>query len=179
MPATLSLIVACTKDRVIGRAGRLPFRLAEDRAWFESHTARKTLLMGRVCFESWPGALREGRQPIVITSSTRPLPSPAQTAPTISAALALARVRGGEIMVCGGQSIYEETLPLADRLYLTLVSLETDGDRWFPEWRGLHWRESHRRESDADGVHCSYLILERERSRDIAPNAPDRTHPMG
>ena len=174
---TLSLIVACAENRVIGRAGRLPFRLAEDRAWFEQHTAGRTLILGRICFAQWAGATAAGRHPIVLTAQSTPLPAPALTAASVSAALELARARPGEIMVCGGQRIYEETLPLADRLYLTLVHTPVEGDRWFPEWRDLAWRETYRRDGGEAGLACTYQILERVRPQAVAPNGPDRTRP--
>ena len=177
MPAPLSLIVACSENRVIGRGGRLVFRLAEDRTWFEQHTAGCTLILGRICFESWPGATAEGRQPIVISRQTAPLPAPARRARSVPDALTQARTLPGEIMVCGGQRIYEETLSLADRLYLTLVHTTVEGDRWFPEWRELSWRVTYRREIDEGGLRCTYQVLERVRPQDIAPNGPDRTHP--
>jgi dihydrofolate reductase len=82
----------------------------------------------------------------------------------VAAALTLARNLPGEIMVCGGQRIYEETLPFADRLYLTLVEGEPEGDRWFPEWRQLAWRETFRQEAAEGGLRYTFQILERVRS---------------
>jgi dihydrofolate reductase len=67
----------------------------------------------------------------------------------------------GEIMICGGQRIYEETLPLAGRIYLTLVHAEVPGDTWFPEWRHLPWRETWRRESSDANYLYTFSILER------------------
>ncbi len=171
MPAPLSLIAAVASNRVIGRQGRLVFRSAEDRAWLERHTAGKTLLLGRNCYQAWPGAGAERRRPIVLTSHPEgiaQLPQPPGvtaplTAPNVPAALALARDLPGEIMVCGGQRIYEETLPLADRLYLTLVEAEPEGDRWFPEWRQLSWQETFRQEAAERGVRYTFQILERVR----------------
>ncbi|MFI5336792.1 MAG: dihydrofolate reductase [Opitutales bacterium] len=171
----LSLIVACAENRVIGREGRLPFRLPEDRAWFEQHTAGRTLVLGRISYTAWSGARHDGRRPVVVTSQAGALPPPARTAPTVATALALARSLAGEIMVCGGQRIFEETLPLADRLYLTLVHAEATGDRWFPEWRNLAWRESYRRDSEAGGVRYTFQILERVRTPAAALDGPART----
>lgn len=170
MSAPLSLIASVTTNRVIGRDGRLVFRSAEDRSWFERHTAGKSLLLGRICYEAWPGAGAAGRRPVVVTSRPGSLRQPAPgaaaplTAPSLPAALALARSQEGEIMVCGGQRIFEETLPLADRLYLTLVEAELEGDRWFPEWRHLSWRETYRHEVVEPGQRYAFRILERIRS---------------
>jgi dihydrofolate reductase len=78
-------------------------------------------------------------------------------------ALTIAQGLPGEIMVCGGQRIYEETLPLCDRLLLTLVHAEVPGDTWFPEWRHLAWRESWRRESADAHYRYTFSILDRVR----------------
>jgi dihydrofolate reductase len=186
MPKPLTLIVACAENRVIGRAGRLPFHLPEDVAWFHEKTARQTVVLGRICYETWPKVLDDGRQPVVITSqpgkilsgAERPVrhrlgeggsPRPAMgaitplTAANVPAALALAQTLPGEIMICGGQRIYEETLPLADRLLLTLVHAEVPGDTWFPEWRHLPWRETWKRKSADANYRYTFSILERSR----------------
>src|ERR1019366_5478209 len=69
MPKPINLIVACGENRVIGRAGRLPFEIPEDKAWFHGKTAGQTVVMGRICFATWPGAQTDGRQPIIITDA--------------------------------------------------------------------------------------------------------------
>lgn len=187
MARPLELIVACSENRVIGRAGRLPFDIPEDKQWFHDQTANQTIVLGRICFETWPDVLADGRQPVVITSqpehirnisarktatapgavtppSSAPVPTPGPlTAPDVPTALALAQKLPGRIMICGGQRIYEETLPLADRLLLTLVHAQIAGDTWFPEWRQLNWRETWRR-AGADANHrYTFSILERVR----------------
>ncbi len=162
MPKPLNLIVACAENRVIGRAGRLPFDLREDKAWFHEKTAGCVVVLGRVCFETWPKVLADSRRPIVITSDRSLASSEVRVASSVSDALALAQELPGDIMICGGQRIYEETLPLANRLLLTLVHAEVPGDRYFPEWRRLPWRETWRRES-ADANHrYTFSILEKQ-----------------
>ena len=85
------------------------------------------------------------------------------TAADVPTALALAQTLPGAIMVCGGQRIYEETLPLADRILLTLVHTQVEGDTWFPEWRHLAWRESWRREGADANYRYTFSVLERVR----------------
>ncbi len=197
MPKPLNLIVACAENRVIGRAGRLPFDIPEDKAWFHEKTAGCVVVLGRVCFETWPKVRADGRRPVVISNNPQrilatnnPVESglrtgsnlpggrvPAQGIPLVAAdvagALAIAQSLPGEIMICGGQRIYEETLPLADRLLLTLVHAAVPGDRYFPEWRHLPWRETWRRES-ADANHrYTFSVLEKQLSGPPAP-APGR-----
>jgi dihydrofolate reductase len=174
MPKPLTLIVACAENRVIGRDGRLPFDIPEDKAWFHERTAGQTVVLGRICFETWPKVLADGRQPVVITSQPERILSGAERSPrptgravtpliasSVPAALAIAQALPGEIMICGGQRIYQETLPLAGRLLLTLVHAEVPGDTWFPEWRHLPWRETWRKESRDANYRYTFSILER------------------
>src|ERR1700712_3688589 len=123
MPKPINLIVACTENRVIGRNRRLPFAIPDDKAWFNEKTANNIVVLGRIGFEAWPGALAENRTPIVITRAKSLASDRVRVAPSVPEALAVAQTLPGEIMVCGGQRVYEETLPLAQRLFLTMVHL--------------------------------------------------------
>lgn len=175
MPKPLTLIVACAENRVIGRDGKLPFDIPEDKAWFHAKTAGQTVVLGRICFETWPKVLADGRQPVVITSQPERILNGAErcprptgravtplTAANVPAALAIAQTLPGEIMICGGQRIYEETLPLADRLLLTLVHATVPGDTLFPEWRHLPWRETWRQEGRDANYRYTFLQLDRQ-----------------
>ena len=179
MSKPIQLIVACSENRVIGRDRRLPFDIPEDKQWFHDRTANQTVVLGRICYETWPRVLADGRQPVVISSQPERikvsaagkvepgLPTGSNSAPTpltaanVPAALAIAQTLPGAIMVCGGQRIYEETLPLADRILLTLVHAQVEGDTYFPEWRHLAWRETWRRESADANYRYTFTILER------------------
>lgn len=162
MPKPLNLIVASAENRVIGRAGRLPFDIPEDQAWFHEKTAGQVVVLGRICFETWPRILADGRSPVVITRNKSLASDRVRVAGNVPDALALAQTLPGEIMICGGQRIYEETLPLAGRLLLTLVHAEVPGDTWFPEWRHLPWRETWRKESRDAHYRYTFLILDRQ-----------------
>lgn len=170
MPKPLSLIVACAENRVIGRNGRLPFDIPEDKQWFHDQTAGQTVVLGRICYETWPKVQADGRQPVVITSQPDRMravayqkqpPRDVLTAADVPQALAIAQNLPGQIMICGGQRIYEETLPIADRILLTLVHAEVPGDTWFPEWRHLPWRETWRKEGRDANYRYTFLILDR------------------
>ena len=162
MPKPLNLVVACSENRIIGRGGRLPWHIPEDLAFFHAITRGQTVVLGRICYETWPGVAQVGRQPVVITGN-RTLARPGvHFVASVAEALTLAQTLPGEIMICGGQRIYEETLPRADRLYLTLVHAEVPGDTWFPEWRHLAWRETEHRESHDANFHYTFSILERQ-----------------
>ncbi|HKB57511.1 MAG TPA: dihydrofolate reductase, partial [Lacunisphaera sp.] len=103
MAKPLNLIVACAENRVIGRAGRLPFDIPEDKAWFHAKTAGQTVLLGRICFETWPKVLADGRSPVVITRNQSLASERVRVAASVTAALAMAQTLPGEIMICGGQ----------------------------------------------------------------------------
>ena len=163
MPKLLHLQVACAENRVIGRDGRLPWRIPEDMAFFHAQTAGQIVVLGRVCFETWPRVQLDGRRPVVVTRNSALAGGAVRTAPSLAAALALAETLPGEIHICGGQRIYEETLALDRpmRLHLTLVHAEVPGDTFFPEWRHLAWRELDRRESADANYRYTFFTLER------------------
>jgi dihydrofolate reductase len=163
MPKLLNLIVACAENRVIGRDGRLPWSIPEDLQFFERETAGQICVLGRICFETWPKAARDGRRAIVLTRNRSLARENVHIAASLTAALQIAEMLPGEIFVCGGQRIYEETLALDRplRLILTLVHAEVPGDTYFPEWRHLQWREVDRRESSDANYRYTFLVLER------------------
>ncbi len=169
MPS-LSLIAAVAANRVIGRAGRMPWRIPEDLAWFEEWTAGRTLILGRVCYESWPRVHTRGRRPIVVSSQSierlrLPLiPSdgcPPRVACSPEEALRLAGQGSGEIIICGGVRLYEHFLPLASRFYLTEVHAEPEGDVRFPDWSRADWLARHRQSSSNSEYRYTFGILER------------------
>ncbi|MEO7414014.1 MAG: dihydrofolate reductase [Opitutaceae bacterium] len=166
MPKPLNMIVACAENRAIGRGGRLPWKIPEDFASLQKKTLGNTVVLGRVCFQSWPSAM-PGRQPIVITRDTTLATRDVKVAGSLPVALAIADGLPGEIYICGGQRVYEETMLLAEkptrpiRLHLTLVHAAISGDRFFPEWTHLSWRELRRRESADANYRYTFLELER------------------
>ena len=163
MPKLLHLIVACAENRVIGRNGRLPWRIPEDLKFFHDETAGQICILGRICYETWPRARLEGRRPIVVTRN-RSLETPGvRVAGSLAEALEIAETMPGRILICGGQRIYEETLALLRpmHLHLTLVHAEVAGDTFFPEWRHLAWRELSRRESHDQNFRYTFFTLER------------------
>lgn len=172
MPKLLHLIVACAENRVIGRQQRLPWSIPEDLRYFHQETAGQVCVLGRVCYETWPRVRQDRRRPVVLTSRSLAdlAPRPADdtsTPPTLvrdlPAALAAAEALPGDIYICGGQRIYEETLALNRPmlLHLTLIHAELPGDRFFPEWRQLAWRELSRRESSDAHFRFTFTTLER------------------
>lgn len=152
MTAPLTLIAALTRNRVIGRDQRLPWRLPADLRFFKQTTMGKPLLMGRRTWESI-GRPLPGRWMMVLTGQ------PGYSAPgcTVAHSLEEALTLAGavpELMVIGGATLYAQTLPLAARLYLTVVDAEIPGDAWFPEWEPQEWRLDWEEAHPADADHA-------------------------
>ncbi|MBV9079505.1 MAG: dihydrofolate reductase [Elusimicrobia bacterium] len=126
----LAVIAAMTEARVIGRKNRLPWHLPEDLKRFKSLTMGHPIIMGRKTFESIGKAL-PGRRNIVVTS-TRISAAGVQAAASLETALAMCPVEEGTRFVIGGARLFAEALPLADRLYITLIHADLEGDVVFP-----------------------------------------------
>jgi dihydrofolate reductase len=146
-PFTLSLIVAVAENGVIGREGKLPWRLGSDLRRFRKLTMGHPLIMGRKTFESI-GKPLDGRDSIVITRSPPAQPNAGCLffVPSLDAALTLAKERAAargvsEAFVIGGARIFSLALPLASRIYLTRVCAAPDGDTRWDAPLGRDWRE--------------------------------------
>lgn len=159
---TISLIAAMGRDRVIGRDNQLPWHLPADLQHFKHVTMGKPILMGRLTYESI-GKPLPGRRNVVITRDTAFAAPGCEVVNSIEAALAaVADVE--EVMVIGGASFYHQMLPQADRLHLTFIDADFDGDAWFPQWDAGEWREMEREEHAPDerNPHAyAFVVLER------------------
>ena len=125
----IHLIAAVARNGVIGLQGQIPWRLPEDLRHFQALTMGHTVIMGRRTYESIGGPL-PGRQNLVVSSKLQSGRGYGVVR-TLQEGLALADDR--EIFIIGGAKLYEEALPLAEQLDLTLVDLEPWGDTYFPE----------------------------------------------
>ncbi len=139
------LIAAIARNGVIGRDNRLLWNLPEDMAHFKALTQGHAVLMGRKTWESLPARFRPlpGRRNIVISRQAGYAAPGAELAPSLDAALALVAGQTS-VFVIGGADIYRQALPLADRLELTEIDLEPEGDASFPIWDRGQWRETAR-----------------------------------
>jgi dihydrofolate reductase len=162
VPKLLHLIVACAENRVIGRDRRLPWRIPEDLQSFHDATAGQIVVLGRVCFETWPRATLDGRRAVVLTRDRRLAREGVHVAGSLTEALAIAETLPGEIFVCGGERIYAEALalPRPMRLHLTLVHAEVPGDTFMPDWRHLAWTEVSRRDSADENWRYTFFVLD-------------------
>ena len=158
----ISLIAALADNRVIGKDNHLLWHLPADLQHFKRLTLYKPIVMGRKTWESLPGILPH-RIHIVISRNPD---YRAEGCLLVTSPEAAVQAAGAvpEIMVVGGESVYRHFMPLADRMYLTLVHSTFEGDAHFPRWDPAQWRESGREEFSADPKHpcsVSFVTLER------------------
>jgi len=164
----ISLVWAMAQNRVIGRNNNLPWHLPEDLKYFKRITLGKPVIMGRKTFESI-GKPLPGRTNIVVTRNADFSAEGVKTVNSLSAAKALCESIGeidgiSEAMVIGGAEIYTQAMPVADRLYLTEVHANVDGDTFFPEFDRSLWKEVAREDFDASGPNpyaYSFIVLDK------------------
>ncbi len=159
-------VVAVARNGVIGRKGDLPWRISSDLKRFKQITMGKPVIMGRKTWESLPRRPLAGRLNIVITRHHDYSAPGAVIAASVEEALAEARqTEAEEICVIGGSEIFQAFLPRADRLYLTEVELEPEGDAVFPPLDFSEWletsRETHAR-AEGDDAGFVLRVLDRK-----------------
>ena len=139
----LALIAAMARNRVIGRDNAMPWHLPEDLRYFKATTLGKPIVMGRKTFDSL-GRPLPSRTNIVVSRQPDLTLEGAQVFASIDAALSAARQQAqadgvDEVMVIGGDNLYRQTLERADRIYLTRIDSEPEGDAWFPAFDEQAW----------------------------------------
>ncbi|MEI4260081.1 MAG: type 3 dihydrofolate reductase [Candidatus Dasytiphilus stammeri] len=135
----ISLIVAKSSNNVIGIRNSLPWNLPLDKIWFKKHTWNKPIIMGRCTWESLGEVPLTGRYNIVISKKIYKHKKDVFFVSSISSALDLAR-NAKEIMIIGGESIYNQLLSVANFLYLTSIDVEVSGDAYFPLYASHQWQ---------------------------------------
>jgi dihydrofolate reductase len=147
----LVLIAALAKNRVIGIDNKLPWRLPDDLKHFKNLTLGHSIVMGRKTWESLPGVLPDRRH-IVITRDTDYPSANAKIVHSIEQAISLVPEQE-PVFIVGGANLYQQLLHKADRMELTLVDAEPEGDAFFPEWDTQQWQEVSREHHVADDRH--------------------------
>ncbi|MER1957387.1 MAG: dihydrofolate reductase [Solibacillus sp.] len=155
----ISLIVAHDKNYVIGYENGMPWHLPGDLKYFKDMTMGKPIIMGRKTFESI-GRPLPGRRNIVITRNDKYHAQGIETVSSLDAALALVK-DVPEIMVIGGAQIFEQAMPLADKLYITLINHEFKGDTYFPRYDGWRLTSSQQAIDSGEGYTFRYCIFEK------------------
>jgi dihydrofolate reductase len=168
MTKQLSLICAMSRNHVIGIKNDLPWHLPQDLEHFKNLTKGKPIIMGRLTYQSIL-ARRNGKplphRPhyVVSRQDLGVLPDGVQVLKSLTDAIDTARqdYPDMDIMIIGGASIYEQSVPLVDRMYLTMIDTDIDGDAFFPRFDTADWREAEA-EAFTDPIPFRFITFERK-----------------
>ena len=163
----LSLIVAASQNRVIGRDGDLPWHLPADLKRFKRLTTGHSIIMGRKTFESIGRPLPK-RRSIVLSQTPGFQPVGVEVAASLGEALELTQ-NEDEVFVIGGARVFAEALSIATRLYLTRVHADIEGDVFFPAIEANAWQLTLDQRHEADGRHAYPFSFLNYRSLQSAP----------
>ena len=162
----MTLVAAVAENGVIGADGGMPWHYPADLAHFKETTMGHPVVLGRRTFESIAARIDgplPGRTNVILSRSDPDVPEGVVVAASVDEAIAAAGESAAEsgvetVYVAGGAAIYEQFLPLADRMVLTEVPEQPDGDTFFPEWDADEWVEVER-ESEGE---LSFVTYERQ-----------------
>ncbi len=157
----ISIISAMARNRTIGINNTLPWRLPEDLKYFKALTLGHHIIMGRKTYESI-GKPLPGRTTVIVTRGDYPAPDGVKIAHSLPQAIEVCGA-DEEIFFVGGAELYAQALSLADRLYLTEIQADVEGDAWFPLFDKRQWREVGRdaRNDEASGTSYDFVIYDR------------------
>ncbi len=147
----VSIIAAVAKNRVIGINNHLPWKLPADTAYFKNTIKGHSVIMGRKSFEAEDAEFTNQKNIILTRQDHLELPENCYLARDLEQALDLLKDEA-EIFILGGESIYEMALPQTDRLYLTHIEAEFEGDTYFPEVNWAEWQllRANKHQADAN-----------------------------
>lgn len=157
----ISFIAAISINRVIGRDNKIPWHLSEDLKRFKNLTLGHPVIMGRKTFESIGRPLPK-RINIVITRDESYSPEGVEVTHSIEEAIELAKQKEGseEIFIIGGGQIYSQSMHLADKLYLTIVDQEVEGDVFFPDYSEFK-KVTFEQEGEENNLRYKFIDLEK------------------
>ena len=147
----VNIIAACSTNKVIGIGGKLPWRIEEDFRYFKRMIAGGVYIAGRGCYEE-AGLVCAGDNIVLSRNPHAHFPG-AMRAPSLSEAIDKANQLAGDrdIWIGGGETVFEEAFPIADRLYLTVVHDVVTGDRFFPDSWNTHFKNLLTSRHSSDG----------------------------
>lgn len=153
MKLQLYIIAAMSENHVIGLNNSLPWHLPDEWTHFRKVTAGKAFMMGRKSFEA-PDALHSEYRNVIITSQPPAQAEPhVEYAKDISGAIALLSDET-DVFILGGASIFQQMLPLAQRMYLTIIHAQVEGDAYFPAFDPNDWQLASSEFHDTDDAHA-------------------------
>ncbi|MEA3405809.1 MAG: type 3 dihydrofolate reductase [Pseudomonadota bacterium] len=159
----IAMIAAMAKNNVIGRDNDMPWHLPDDLKFFKSKTVGKPVIMGRKTFESIGSRPLPNRPNIVISRNPNLVLEGVQVFTSVEAALDTLRDYE-EVIIMGGGQLYAQMLPRADRLYVTMIDAEIEGDTFFPNWQELAWKTLEKTRHETDERHAyafDFITLDR------------------
>lgn len=161
----LSMIAAMANNRVIGKDNKMPWHLPADLQWFKKTTMNSPILMGRKTYDSI-GRPLPGRHNIIISRNNELLIDGCSVVNDLEEAIQVASEdkHHDEIFITGGAHLYDAFLERADRLYLTLIDTDIEGDTFFPDYTRFNWKEAERLDNAADDKNpypYSFITLDR------------------
>jgi dihydrofolate reductase len=160
----ISLIAAIGKNNALGLNGKLPWHLPADFAWFKSQTLGKPMIMGRKTFDSFGGRPLPKRLHIVISRTPQENTEQVIWASCLDEAIQMAKIHTqDEIMIIGGGEIYQQSLPCADRLYITEVDASPEADAFFPELISSEWKKEIIDAHAAENSQPAFTIVQYDR----------------
>lgn len=165
MKPIISIIVAIASNNAIGKDNQLLWHIPEDLKRFKKLTSGHTIVMGKRTFESLPIRPLPNRRSVVITDIPGEQIEGCVMAYSIDDAIQKMEP-GAENFIIGGGSVYRQFLPLADRLYLTLVQKDFDADTFFPEIDFNQWDTEYQEKGNSQDLSFTYLDLKR-RKQDV------------
>jgi dihydrofolate reductase len=144
---TLSIIVAATENKVIGKDGKMPWKLPAESAYFRETTKGHPVITGRKNYEAMGRPLPDRMNIVITRRDGYRVPDGVIVVHSLDEALMLPQVHtADEVFIIGGQQIYEEAMPKVNKLYLTVIHTQIDGDTYFKynsdEWKTV-WTEDH------------------------------------
>ncbi|MGX3020974.1 dihydrofolate reductase [Ursidibacter sp. B-7004-1] len=159
----ISLIVARTLNKVIGKDNAMPWHLPVDLAWFRQNTVGKPVIMGRKTYESIGRLLP--KRPNIILSRSNFIVEGAYSVASLEQAVRLAQsfAPEQEVMIIGGGELFKQAMPLANKLYLTEIQAHIDGDTFF-EFDEQKWKLAQESWSEIDeqnAYRCRFMLLTR------------------
>lgn len=159
----IALIAAYAKNRVIGNNGRIPWKIAGEQKRFQALTTGNVVVMGRHTFEEI-GKPLPNRTTIVVSSTQTFIGENCHTVTSLQDAISLAGNR--DIFISGGVRLYEEALPMAEKLYLTEIEAIIDGDTYFPIFREAAFQKVFHQNCDGE-IPYAYMTYVRKPEREI------------
>ena len=162
----IAMIAAMANNRVIGLDNDMPWHLPDDLKFFKAMTTGKPVIMGRKTFESIGSKPLPNRENYVISRQMDFAANGAKLFSSLEGALAELADLGEaeEVIIMGGGQLYSKMLPQADKLYLTLIDADINGDTFFPDWTQFTWNEIAREQHTKDDRHAyafDFVTLER------------------